>query len=232
MKKPNRFLRIMFKICCICAAVIFVVYAAVNIIMLSCAKKYIVSVDEAAGLDADCALVLGAHVFASGRLSDMLADRVSTSVMLHENGAVPKLIMSGDHGTVEYDEVNHMKSYAVEKDVPPEDVFMDHAGFSTYESVYRAQYIFGAEKILIVSQKYHLSRAVFMARAMGMDAYGVPADLRDYRDMPYNYARESLARVKDFFMTVFRPKPTYLGETIDLTGSGAQTDDIDIYNYD
>ena len=109
---------------------------------------------------------------------------------------------------------------------------MDHAGFSTYESVYRAQYIFGAEKILIVSQKYHLSRAVFMARAMGMDAYGVPADLRDYRDMPYNYARESLARVKDFFMTVFRPKPTYLGETIDLTGSGAQTDDMDIYNYD
>ena len=124
----------------------------------------------------DCILVLGCGVRDSGEPSLMLQDRLNMGLRLYEAGAAPKLLMSGDHSTVDYDEVNAMKDYVMDRGVPSGDVFMDHAGFSTYESMYRARDVFCAEKILIVSQRYHLYRAVYDARALGLEAYGVAAE--------------------------------------------------------
>lgn len=207
------------------------VYIGINAFIILYSSRYILTTQQAAEKDADCALVLGANVLGSGQLSHMLYDRVYTGASLYQDAAVGKLIMSGDHGRSEYDEVNAMKSTAVELGVPADDIFMDHAGFSTYESAYRAKAVFGAQRVIFVTQKYHLYRTIFVARMLGIEAYGVSADLRDYRNDLYNNFRESLARCKDLLFAIFKPAPTYLGEPIDLGGSGRQTDDEPIYEY-
>ena len=102
---------------------------------------------------------------------------------------------------------------------------MDHAGFSTYESMYRAKEVFEADKIVIVSQKYHLYRAIYIARSLGLEAYGVPSDVREYRGQKYRDFREAIARVKDFFNVIIKPEPTYLGEAIPVSGNGDLTND-------
>lgn len=175
--------------------------------------------------DVDCVVVLGCLVRDDGTPSHMLEDRLKRGVALYRQGTAPKLLMSGDHGTVGYDEVDAMKHYAVDAGVVSEDVFMDHAGFSTYETVYRAKAIFGADKIVIVTQQYHLHRALYAARALGIDAYGVAADYRAYSGQTVRDVREVLARGKDFLKCIFKPEPTYLGETIPISGSGELTHD-------
>lgn len=186
----------------------------------------ILTEEEAADLpDVDCIVVLGCQVHSDGSLSGMLEDRLKGGVTLYDLGAAPKLLMSGDHGRESYDEVDAMKRYAVEHGVPSEDVFMDHAGFSTYETVYRAKEIFGADRILIVTQEYHLYRALYIAQALGMEAWGVSTSYQEYGGQRGYDIREILARNKDFVMCIFKPEPTYLGETIPLTGSGEQTHD-------
>ncbi|MGN1450505.1 MAG: vancomycin high temperature exclusion protein, partial [Eubacteriales bacterium] len=112
----------------------------------------------------------------------------------------------------------------LEKGVPEEDIFKDHAGFSTYESIYRAKVVFGAEKVVIVTQKYHIYRALYIAKSLGLDAVGVASDPRAYRGELYRQAREYAARVKDFGMCLFKPLPTYLGELIPISGDGRMTE--------
>lgn len=175
----------------------------------------------------DCILVLGCQLKGDGTPSHMLEDRLKVGIRLYKRGEAPKLLMSGDHGQEHYNEVGTMKQYAVDAGVPPEDVFMDHAGFSTYESIYRAKHIFGAKKIIIVTQKYHLYRALYIAGALGLEAQGVQADERTYAGQFPREVREVLARVKDFALGILQPKPTYLGDPIDLTGSGTVTNDSD-----
>lgn len=185
----------------------------------------IVSADEAASLgDVDCVLVLGCGVHPDGRPSDMLADRISQGVALYESGTSPKLLMSGDHGRADYDEVNAMRETAVQAGLPADDVFMDHAGFSTYESMYWARDVFGAKRIVIVSQEYHLYRALYVAKRLGLDAYGVSADLRPYVGQEARELREVLARSKDFFTAIVQPLPSFLGDPISLSGSAAATE--------
>ena len=186
----------------------------------------IISVQEAAKLEGvDCILVLGCRVYEDGTPSHMLEDRLRRSVELYEAGAAPKLLMSGDHGQQEYDEVNAMKRYAVEAGIASSDVFMDHAGFSTYESLYRAKEIFGAKKVIIVTQQYHLHRALYIARRLELEAWGVASDYRGYAGQILRDVREILARNKDFVTGIFLPEPTYLGEEIPLTGDGDVTND-------
>ena len=188
--------------------------------------SHIVTADEAAELtDVDCIVVLGCLVKNDGTPSDMLSDRLRRGIELYEQGAAPKIIMSGDHGTEDYDEVNTMKRVATEAGVPSCDVFMDHAGFSTYESIYRAKEIFEADKIIIVTQEYHLYRALYIAQQLGIEAYGVNADYHTYRGQLKYEAREVLARCKDFVNGIFKPEPTYLGETIPISGDGDMTND-------
>ena len=190
------------------------------------AAGHILSMAEAEQMsDFDCILVLGCKVKENGVPSDMLADRLAMGVALQQAGVSEKLLMSGDHGQEEYNEVAVMKQYAMDKGVASSDIFMDHAGFSTYDSVYRAKEIFEAKKILIVTQEYHLYRALYVAEELGMEAYGVPADTRTYFGQTKRDVREVLARVKDFFMVCVQAKPVYLGEVIPLSGSGDRTND-------
>ncbi len=187
------------------------------------AKPYLLAAEDCADLNADCILVLGCGVREDGSPSFMLRDRLDRGLELYRLGAAPKLLMSGDHSRVQYDEVNTMKNYAMERDVPSEDVFMDHAGFSTYESMYRARDIFCAKKVIIVSQRYHLPRAVYDARALGLDAWGVAAEDIAYRGQFLRDVREILARNKDVLYCLLKPAPTFLGEPIPITGDGNLT---------
>lgn len=196
----------------------------INGYVVQSTKGKILSLEEAAKLqNADCILVLGCGVRPDGTPSAMLEDRLKQGIALYHAGAAPKLLMSGDHGQESYDEVNVMRQYALDAGVPSADIFMDHAGFSTYESIYRARDIFSAKKIIIVTQKYHLHRALHIAKALGLEAYGISADLRAYGGQFYRDVREILARNKDFVTSIFKPKPTYLGETIPVWGDGNLT---------
>ena len=118
-----------------------------------------------------------------------------------------------------------MKSFAIERGIPSENVFMDHAGFSTYESIYRAKEIFDVKKMVIVTQKYHLYRALYIANKLGIEAYGVGSDPRPYVGAEWLELREIIARDKDFFSTIIKPKPTYLGDKIPISGNGDLTND-------
>lgn len=198
----------------------------INFYVCHYAKPYILTVDEIKDEDFDCILVLGAGVWKNNQPSPMLEDRLKQGISLYHLGVSEKMLMSGDHGTKEYDEVNVMKRYAIENDVPSSDIFMDHAGFSTYESMYRAKEIFEAKKIIIVTQEYHLYRAIYNARKLGLDAYGISSDLRVYGGQEYRDFREILARNKDFIYTIIKPEPTYLGEKIPVFGDGDVTNDI------
>ena len=198
----------------------------INGIVKGTTKKQILSSEEAAKLkEVDCILVLGCGVKADGNPSDMLRDRLLRAMEVYELGGSAKLLMSGDHGRENYDEVAVMKSFAVEAGVPSEDVFMDHAGFSTYESMYRAKEIFQAKKVIIITQEYHLYRAIYIAQQLGMEAYGVSADYRAYYGQTKRDIREVLARVKDFGTSMLKPKPTYLGKAIPIWGDGNLTND-------
>ena len=174
--------------------------------------------------DFDCILVLGAGIRDDGP-SPMLADRLDQAVDLYNSGVSDRLLMSGDHGSPYYDEVNIMKQYAKNCGVPSENIFMDHAGFSSYDSIYRAKEIFGAQRLVIVTQEYHLYRALYIADKLGLDAYGVCSDPRRYAGHRYRELREILARDKDFFKCIFKPEPKYLGEKIPITGNGDVTND-------
>ncbi len=172
----------------------------------------------------DCILVLGAGVRDDGTPSDMLRDRVSVACDLYKSAGevgVP-LLMSGDH-TGDYNEVGVMKSLAATMGVPTEDIFLDHEGYSTYESIYRAKAMFGAKKIIIVTQEYHLHRALHIARELGMEAVGVSADLRPYRGQIRYEAREVLARFKDLFAAAEGEYGGHLDPSVDLDGDGNLT---------
>ena len=220
-RRIKRFFIILISAAVLLATAVFVP----NFIVVNITKNSIISMEEAAELsDVDCAVILGAGV-REGKPTPMLRDRLLVGIDLYKSGAVKKLIMSGDHGSTDYDEVNIMKSFAVDRGVPDEDIFMDHAGFSTYETIYRAREIFEADNVIIVSQKYHLYRALYIAEKLGIKSVGVSADLDTYRGQTKRDLREILARDKDFFKCIFKPKPTYLGDKIPVSGNGNLTND-------
>ena len=155
----------------------------------------------------------------------MLKDRLDKAIELYNAGVAPKIIMTGDHGQEKYDEVNVMKKYAIDHGIPSEDIFMDHAGFSTYDSMYREKEVFQVKKAVIVTQQYHMYRSLYIAKKLGIDAVGVPAEHTKYSGRYYRETREVLARIKDVFKCIIKPNPKYLGDTIDITGSGDVTND-------
>ncbi|WP_434512206.1 SanA/YdcF family protein [Desulfitobacterium sp. AusDCA] len=206
-------------------AILFASVMAVNIYVERMGTKYIL--DQNTVPTADAILILGAYVYPDGTTSSMLTDRLTVGYELYKEGKAPKIVVSGDHGRKEYDEVNAMKNFLKDKGVPSQDIFMDHAGFSTYESVYRARDIFQIHKVIIVTQDYHLMRAIFSARELGLEAYGIPSDRHDYGQAMKMYRlREIAARNKDFLWAkLLKPKPTFLGDTIPVFGDGRVTDD-------
>ena len=198
---------------------------AANAHIKSVTKGFIIPESELKNLEGiDCILVLGCGVWDDGTPTDMLADRIKVGIRAYESGVSDRLLMSGDHSRKDYDEVNTMKAIAVESGIPADNVFCDHAGFSTYESMYRASDIFRADKIVIVTQSYHLPRAIYDAQKLGIEAYGISADERTYMGQMYRDVRELLARAKDFVWCIVQPEPTFRGEKIPITANGSLTD--------
>ena len=205
--------------------VVLIILLGINFFVIAKTKNKILNEEQAKELeDVDCILVLGAGIWGENP-SPMLEDRLLQGISLYQNGVANRIVMSGDHGRDNYDEVNVMKRFAIEKGVKSEDIFMDHAGFSTYDSMYRAKDIFEAKKIVIVTQKYHMYRAVYIAEQLGLEAYGVNSDPRAYAGQTMREFREVLARDKDWFKCIIKPEPTYLGETIPVSGNGDVTND-------
>lgn len=211
-----------------CMAVLgLVAILGINLYICLTSAKRILSPEDAANWEkADCIIVLGCQVRTDGKPSHMLHDRLDRAIALYNAGAAPKILMSGDHGQFNYDEVNTMKQYAIDAGVPSEDIFMDHAGFSTYETVYRAKEIFGVKSAIFVTQQYHLYRTLHIARKFDIDAIGVSADYRKYTGQTKREIREILARCKDFATAIYKPEPRYLGEAIPISGNGDVTNDI------
>ena len=205
------------------ALAIVAVFAVTNVVTIVGSKDSIVSADEASISSADAIVVLGSSVFADGTPSGILQDRLDDGIALYFAGVAPKLIMSGDNGTESYNEVRVMKQYAIAQGVPSEDIFCDHAGFSTYESMYRAKYVFGCQRIVVATQTYHLYRALWSAKSLGMQATGVPSDYHEYQKQLQYDIREVPARTKDFFKALFRVPSTYVGDAISLDQDGDVT---------
>jgi vancomycin permeability regulator SanA len=171
----------------------------------------------------DCALVLGAGVRDDGTPSDVLRDRLDESLALYRSGRVRRILVSGDHKSAGYDEPNTMRRYLEAAGVPPEAIFMDHAGLDTYSSMWRARHVFGASRVVVVTQRFHLARAVWCARALGMEAEGSAADRHLYRGIAWLQAREIVSRTKAFVDVTVGRAPRHDGPTIDLAGDGRVT---------
>lgn len=184
-------------------------------------RSEIVSVDSVAS--APIAIIFGAKVKDDGTPSDILRDRLLTGIDLYDRHLVSKLLLSGDDGQIAYDEVNVMREFVLDHGVEPSDIFLDHAGFDTFDSMARASKVFGVTEAILVTQKYHLPRALYLAEAFHIAAQGVSADRQTYRGMLRYEARELLADVKAVFDVVFHVSPKYLGEPIDATGDGQTT---------
>lgn len=215
----------MLKYGIIVIVVLIVLIFGINFYVRLSTKKQIIKESEYSKLsDIDCIIILGAGIWGD-KPSPMLEDRLLEGINLYRNNISDKIIVSGDHGRKEHDEVNIMKNYLIEKGIPSENIFMDHAGFSTYESIYRAKEIFQAKKMVIVTQKYHLYRALYIAKKLGIESYGVGSDPRQYVGATNREIREIFARDKDFIKCIFKPKPTYLGDTIPVSGNGDVTND-------
>lgn len=212
------------KIITLLILIIILVVITLNIYVIESTKPLIKNISNIDIENIDCIIVLGAGIRGENP-SPMLEDRLLTSIELYEKNISNKIIVSGDHGRTNYDEVNVMKNYLIEKGIPSENIFMDHAGFSTYDSIYRAKEIFKAKKVVIITQEYHLYRALYISKELELDAYGISATKRNYMFQLKRDIREFAARIKDFIKCIFKPKSTYLGEIIPVSGNGDITND-------
>lgn len=219
----NKIIKRIILIIGILAVVGIIIVLGINLFVKNSVKDKIVD-ENSLDKNYDAILVLGAGL-RNGKPSPVLKDRLDMAYKLYEDGYSEKIIVSGDHGKKYYDEVNVMKNYLLDKGVDSNNIFMDHAGFSTYDSVYRAKEIFLANKIIIVTQQFHLYRSLYIAKQLKLDAVGVSATLRDYSGSLKFEIREILARDKDFVKSIFKPEPKYLGNTISVFGDGNATND-------
>jgi len=193
-------------------------------IMTSSKPFWVDDINEAKKLKA--VLILGAKVYKDGNLSIMLSDRVDTAISLYQNGKADKILVSGDHRKESYDEVNAMREYILNKNIPAQDIFLDHAGFRTYDSLYRAKEVFKLSSFFVVTQAFHLDRAIYLGRQLGLDVYGIPADKREYLYHEYNLFREFIARTFAYFeIHLFPHEPKFLGPKINISGDGRVTHD-------
>lgn len=217
------------KIAAIVIVAILVCFIAItggiNIYVRQSVKKNIIRVSDAEELtDVDCIIVLGASVYPEGP-SIMLKDRLDKAIELYKRGCAPKLLMSGDHGGDYYDEVTVMKNYAVDAGVPSEDIFKDHFGYSSYDTMYRAKEIYGARKVIIVTQDYHLARCLYIAEKLGLEAYGVATEDVKYNGQLKRDVREYFAIVKDFGKVILSPEAEKMGSEVSLNQNGDVTNE-------
>ena len=188
-----------------------------NIVFYAGTRSYIYN-DATETPSAEAALIPGAAIFSDGALSAIFIDRADMAITLYEAKKVSKILVSGDNSTDSHNEVNPVRLYLINKGIPDQDIFLDHAGFDTYSTMYRARDIFGVSSVLITTQSFHLPRAVFIARRLGIQAYGVNADVGHM--LFRNSVREVFANEKAVLDLMVNRKPKYLGEKIPITGDG------------
>ncbi len=191
-------------------------YAAwVHLEIYAATRDRIVTVDDAP--PRPVAVVFGAAVYPGGRPSPVLEDRVRTAVALYHAGKVRKILMSGDNRTVHYNEPAAMMALARALGVPEDALAPDYAGRRTYDTCWRARHIFGLREVILVTQRFHLPRAIYLCRALGLDPIGVPADRRTYRGAWwFGGAREFIARLRAWWDVHLWAPPVVGGEPIPL----------------
>ena len=224
--KMKKWIKRIFLIIVLLLVFIVLCILSLNLWVTLHAKKDIVDSSQELSQDYDCILILGAGLN-NGKPSPMLTDRLNKGISLYKEGKAPKILMSGDHGSEYYNEVKVMKQYAMDAGVPSSDIFMDHAGFSTYESMWRAKNVFSVSKPIIVTQRYHLYRATYIAQKSGLNCTGIPSDEYPYGGKPKRLIREFLARCKDVITSAVESPPSYKGDKIPITGDGNETNDLD-----
>lgn len=210
----RRLLGVVAKLVGACVAVVAALVVIANVHAVASTRDDVHTVEQLEGANADAIVVLGASVFADGTPSDILADRLEVAVDLYEAGAAPAIIVSGDNRDAHYNESDAMKDYCVALGVPAEDVYVDHAGYDTYSSMYRAHFVYGADSVIVVTQAYHLYRALATAQGLGMQAQGTAADKGAYDDQLSYSIREMAARTKDFLQTLLRLPATETDQPI------------------
>lgn len=173
----------------------------------------------------DCIMVLGAGVRPDGSPSPMLQERLDRGIELYWAGVAPKILMSGDNQSDRetYNEVENMRRYAIAQGVPSADIFCDHAGICTYDSAYRLFHVFGAQRAVVVSQQYHLYRALYDCKSFGIECVGVPADREEYPVKLFYRVREAVARISDMYKVLTNADAAYLSEPVSLDQSGDVT---------
>ena len=211
-----------------CVVGIVLVVAVPNVVVMGSQWQKVRALEDVAssGETYDCIIVLGAAVQPDGTPSTILADRIQVGVDLYHAGVAPKILMSGDNTSDRetYNEVVNMKAYATDVlGVPTDDVFCDHAGLNTYDSMYRLYHVFGAKRAIVVTQTYHLYRALFDASSFHVEVVGVPSDLHEYTDQDIYDMREVFARISDMGKVITRQEATYLSEPVSLGQSGNVT---------
>ncbi len=204
--------------------IVLVIILGINFYVIFKYDKKIISEKEAYKLkDTDCILILGAGI-KNGGPSDMLRDRLIVGSKIYQNSNIKKIIVSGDHSKDNYDEVRVMKNYLINKlNISSDDIYKDHYGIATYDSIYRAKEVYSCQKMIIVTQKYHLYRSLYLADKIGIDAYGVSASLEPYRGQLWREIREVLARDKDFVKGLILPKPKFKIEALPASATGDDT---------
>ncbi|MCK4592271.1 YdcF family protein [Candidatus Parcubacteria bacterium] len=224
-----RFFKKIFITAVVGTIIITFAILAINFYVNSQSKSYIFQ-DTNDLPKAEVVLILGARVYGQGVMSGMFQDRVETAFDLYEKGKIEKILISGDHGKEDYDEVNTAKDYLLDKGIKSEDIFLDHAGFDTYDSLYRAKEIFEVSSVIVATQNFHLPRAVYIGRKLGMETYGLSADRHLYANIGYNKLREFFSKIKAFLDVSLRAKPEFLGEKIPISGDSEKSwDDEDVF---
>lgn len=222
MIKLLKFLLKSLKFVFLLCVIIGVSAVVMNVIVIATAYKDVVDADEIASNEYDCVLVPGCSVYANGTPSPALKSRLDKAIEIYKSGKAKKMLMSGDHIGQYYNEVNAMKNYAVANGVPSEDIFLDHYGISTYDSLNRAKTVFELENVIVVTQGYHVYRGVWDAKCFGIKAKGVACDEKINLDIKTNI-REMIARCKDFLFGIIKPETEYKGGTISIFGNGDTT---------
>lgn len=201
-----------------------VLWISINLYVIQSASPYVYENREELPASSDAVLILWARVFPE-KLSQVLKQRVDSGVAVYTEWLSRKILISGDHARKDYDEVNTIRKYILKnypEKVKPEDIFMDHAGFDTYDSIYRAKNIFEVKSMTIVTQRFHVYRAVYMARALWIDAHGIILDEKQFgwHNIIFWNLRESIARSKSFFDVALDVGSQFLWQKIPITGDG------------
>jgi SanA protein len=210
VSKIRKIIKILFYL-----IVLTIVFIFITFVIIKLETKNYISNNIEDTPHREVVLILGASILRDGSPSPILIDRVESAIALYKAKKVVKILVTGDNGTLSHNEVAPVRKYLLENGIKDKDIFLDYAGFDTYSSMYRAQHIFSVDSLTIVTQSFHLPRAVFIARSLRMNAYGMNADDGNYKFK--NYTREMLANVKAVMDLILERKPKYLGEEIPLS---------------